>query len=89
MFSAYIFQVAVLLLYSYIYPSHRPALACAAALRGKESLHETYALPFLLVLPENEKSDWRFKMPKNMAIYAKIIIDLSLIAEQIINTACG
>jgi hypothetical protein len=39
------------------------SLSCVAALR-KETLHETHALPFLLVLPEGDKSDW-FKM-KNM-----------------------
>ena len=49
------------------------ALACVAALSERRACAKPLALPFLLVLPENKKSDW-FKM-KNMQIYAKIVID--------------
>jgi hypothetical protein len=48
-------------------------VACIMGLREKRACIKPHALPFLLVLPQNEKFDW-FKM-KNMLIYAKIIID--------------
>jgi hypothetical protein len=47
------------------------ASACVAALRESRACTKTHALPYLLVLSEDEKSDW-FKM-KNMLIYAKFI----------------
>jgi hypothetical protein len=47
-------------------------LAYVAAIR-KKSLHETPCFAVLLVLPEDEKSDW-FKI-KYLLIYVKIIVD--------------
>jgi hypothetical protein len=47
-------------------------LACVAALGESRACTKPPALPYLLVLSEDEKSDW-FKMKlANMLIYAKI-----------------
>ena len=45
-------------------------VACVAALRERRACTKPHAFPYLLVLSEDEKSDW-FKM-KNILIYAKI-----------------
>jgi hypothetical protein len=39
------------------------SVACVAALRESRACTKTHALPYLLVLSEDEKSDW-FKMKK-------------------------
>jgi hypothetical protein len=43
-------------------------LACEAALRERRAYKKPHSLPYLLVLPEDKKSDW-FKMKKNMLIF--------------------
>jgi hypothetical protein len=46
-------------------------IACVAALRERRACTKPHVLPYLLVLSEDEKSDW-FKM-KKLLIYAKIM----------------